>query len=59
MRYVLDSIPRISHNNKIIFDYVSTRSMFPATFKAAVKQKTRWILGITMQSVKLKDVFQK
>lgn len=59
MRYVLDSIPRISHNNKIIFDYVSTRSMFPATFKAAVKQKTRWILGITMQSVKLKDVFSK
>lgn len=59
MYYVLNSIPRVSRNNKVIFDYVATRSMFPATFKAAVKQKTRWILGITMQSAKLKDVFSK
>ena len=59
LHYVLDLIPRVSSNNKIIFDYVTTRSMFPATFKAAVKQKTRWILGITMQSVELKDVFAK
>ncbi len=57
MYYVLDPIPRVSNDNKIVYDYVATRSMFPATFKKAVKQKTRWILGITMQSVKLKDVF--
>ncbi len=59
MYYVLDSIPRVSHNNKIVYDYVATRSMFPATFKKAVKQKTRWTLGITMQSVKLKEVFER
>lgn len=59
MHYVLEMIPRVSRDNKIKFDYVTTRSMFPATFKTAVKQKTRWILGITMQSVELKDVFAK
>ncbi len=56
MYYVLDPIPRVSNDNKIVYDYVATRSMFPDTFKKAVRQKTRWILGITMQSVKLKDV---
>jgi bacteriophage N4 adsorption protein B len=59
IRYILDLIPRVTKENKIKFDYVATRSMFPTTFKAAVKQKTRWILGITMQSVQLKDVFAK
>ncbi len=59
MYYVLDSIPRVTKNNKIIYDYVATRSMFPDTFKKAVKQKTRWTLGITMQSVKFKEIFKK
>lgn len=59
IRYVLDKIPRVARNNKVVYDYVATRSMFPAKFKAAVKQKTRWILGITMQSVRFKDVFAK
>ncbi len=59
MYYVLDSIPRVSKDNKIVYDYIATRSMFPETFKKALKQKTRWILGITMQSVNLKEVFAK
>ncbi len=59
MYYVLDSIPRVSRDNKVVYDYIATRSMFPATFNKAVKQKTRWILGITMQSVKLKEIFAK
>ncbi len=59
MYYVLDSIPRVTNDNKIVYDYVATRSMFPSTFKKAVKQKTRWTLGITMQSVQMKDVFGK
>jgi adsorption protein B len=59
LHYVLEMIPRVANDNKIKFDYVTTRSMFPTTFKTAVQQKTRWILGITMQSVELKDVFGK
>lgn len=30
-------------------EVVATRSIFPHAFKAAVKQKTRWIIGIALQ----------
>ncbi|MBN1778522.1 MAG: phage adsorption protein NrfB [Clostridiales bacterium] len=56
--YVLERIPRISNKGKVVWDYVTTRSLFPNTFKTAVKQKTRWTLGITMQSVRFRDIFQ-
>lgn len=31
-------------------DYVATREFFPQKVKASVKQKTRWIMGICLQS---------
>ena len=55
--YVLERVPRVNNKGKVVWDYVTTRSMFPNTFKTAVKQKTRWILGITMQSVRFRDIF--
>jgi hypothetical protein len=57
MYYVLEQVPRISNDNKLVWDFIATRSMFPNTFKTAVKQKTRWIMGITMQSFKFRDIF--
>ncbi|MFV0465673.1 MAG: glycosyltransferase [Lachnospiraceae bacterium] len=57
--YVLDSLPRVTKDKKIVYDFVTTRSMFPTSFRAAVKQKTRWIMGITMQSVEFKEIFAK
>lgn len=59
MRYVLEKIPRITDENTVKFDYVATRSLFPNTFKSAVRQKNRWILGITLQSFKFRDIFRK
>ncbi|MGF6376562.1 adsorption protein B [Clostridiales Family XIII bacterium PM5-7] len=58
MYYVLERVPRITNKNKLKWDYIATRSMFPNSFKAATKQKARWILGITMQSFKFKDIFK-
>lgn len=55
--YVLEHIPRVNNKWKVVWDYVATRSMFPNTFKAAVRQKARWTLGITMQSVRFRDIF--
>ena len=55
--YVLERIPRINQHLKVVWDYVTTRSMFPNTYKTAVKQKTRWITGITMQSIRFRDIF--
>ena len=56
MHYVLESVPRLLDNGKVRWDYVATRSLFPSTFKSAVKQKTRWIYGITMQSVDFRKI---
>ncbi len=58
MYYVLEKIERYDSYGKVSWDYIATRSMFPNTFKTAVKQKTRWTLGITMQSYRLKDLFK-
>ena len=56
--YVLERVPRVDKHGKLAWDYITTRSRFPNTFRTAVKQKTRWIYGITMQSVRLRDVFR-
>lgn len=57
--YILEKIPRVNSNLQIKYDYVTTRSIFPNSFKAAVKQKTRWIYGITMQTTKFSKIFAK
>lgn len=31
------------------WEYVATRSLFPTRYKSAVRQRTRWTLGITLQ----------
>ena len=57
LHYVMDKIKRVNDDYSIKFDYISTRSMFPNSFNTAVRQKTRWITGITMQSMSFKDIF--
>ena len=59
VHYVLEKVPRLLNTGKLKWDYVATRSLFPKTFGAAVKQKTRWIYGITMQSLHIRDIFSK
>lgn len=59
MYYVLEKLPRVTKNGKVRWEFVSTRSLFPNTFKTAVRQKTRWIYGITMQSLRFRDIFAK
>lgn len=56
--YVLEQIPRVGENNRLHWDFIATRSMFPNTFRTAVRQKSRWILGITMQSFRFREIFQ-
>ena len=59
MHYVLEKLERLNFQGEIQTEFIATRSMFPNTFKTAVKQKTRWTLGITMQSLRFKDIFNK
>jgi adsorption protein B len=32
------------------FDFVATREFFPRNFRAALRQRTRWVMGISLQS---------
>jgi hypothetical protein len=56
--FVLEKVPRLMDNYTVRWDFVATRSFFPDTFKTAVRQKTRWIYGITMQSAKVSEIFK-
>ena len=57
--FVLEKVPRLMDNNTVRWDFVATRSFFPDTFQTAVRQKTRWIYGITMQSAKFSEIFKR
>jgi adsorption protein B len=58
LHYVLEEVERLKGDGKVVREFISTRSIFPSTYSAAVRQKSRWIYGITMQSFKLKDIFR-
>ena len=58
VHYVLEKVRRLLDDGSVKWDYIATRSIFPATFEKAVQQKTRWIYGITMQSARLTDIFK-
>ncbi len=45
--YVLEKLPRVQKDGTFRWDFICTRSLFPKTFKKAVRQKTRWIYGIS------------
>ncbi|MFQ9180280.1 MAG: glycosyltransferase, partial [Eggerthella lenta] len=49
VHYVLEKVPRVTTRGRTVWDYIATRSLFPSTFKAAVRRKARWVYGITMQ----------
>ncbi len=59
LHYVLDKLPRLQRDGRVRNDFIATRALFPNRFKAAVRQKTRWTYGITMQSIGIRDVFTK
>lgn len=58
VHYVLESVERLNNEGNVKREFVSTRSRFPSTFRTAVRQKTRWIYGITMQSFRFRDIFE-
>lgn len=58
LHYVLEDVVRLRNDGTMVHEFISTRSRFPATFKLAVRQKTRWIYGITIQSFKLKEILK-
>lgn len=58
LHYALEEVERLKDDGRVVREFIATRSRFPNTYKAAVKQKTRWIYGITMESFKLEDIMK-
>ena len=58
VHYALENVSRLKSNGKVSKEFIATRSMFPTSYRTAVRQKTRWIYGITMQTFKLKDILK-
>ncbi len=59
IHYVFEKVLRLADDDTTRWDYVATRSLFPSTFRTAVRQKTRWIYGITMQSAKFSEILSR
>lgn len=58
VHYVLEDVTRLKADGRETREFISTRSMFPSSYKAAVRQKTRWIYGITRQTFRLIDIMK-
>lgn len=58
IHYALENISRLRSDGKVVREFISTRSMFPSTYRAAVRQKTRWIYGITIQTFRIRDILK-
>lgn len=48
--YFAEGILRLDDKGNRKIEYIATREFFPNNFKAAVKQKSRWVYGITFQT---------
>lgn len=46
----------MTDEGKVVVEYLATREIFPNTLREAVKQKSRWIYGISFQSFSLWQV---
>ncbi|MDK2896884.1 MAG: hypothetical protein PWP04_1004 [Candidatus Atribacteria bacterium] len=48
--FFLEGVQRVLDDGRLITEYLATREIFPNTLREAVKQKSRWIYGISFQS---------
>jgi len=56
--FFLEGVNRVLDNGKVVTEYIATREIFPNTLREAVKQKSRWIYGISFQSFSLGKVIR-
>ncbi|MDP2212147.1 MAG: glycosyl transferase family protein [Candidatus Aquicultor sp.] len=53
IHFFVGSVQRILNSGKVRDEFIATREFFPNNFYPAIKQKARWIYGITFQSAKI------
>ncbi len=52
VHFHLQKLERVDDNGNIKREYVAVREYFPSEVRASIKQKGRWIYGITLQTPK-------
>ncbi|MGC8777805.1 MAG: glycosyltransferase family 2 protein, partial [Candidatus Caldatribacteriaceae bacterium] len=57
--FFLEGVQRVLDNGRVVTEYLATREIFPNTLREAVKQKSRWIYGISFQSFSLWQVLRE
>jgi bacteriophage N4 adsorption protein B len=55
VHFHLQKLERVTDNGDIVSEYVAVREYFPSGVQASIKQKGRWIYGITLQTPKFLD----
>lgn len=55
VHFHIQRVPRVDDRGRVRTEIVAVREYFPSAMRAAIKQKARWIYGITLQSPKLID----
>ena len=56
--FFLEGVERVTEDGRVVVEYIATREIFPNTLREAVKQKSRWIYGISFQSFSLWQVLR-
>ncbi|MBP8961251.1 phage adsorption protein NrfB [Patescibacteria group bacterium] len=54
--FFIGGVERLLDDGRVAVEYIATRELFPNSFHQAVRQKSRWIYGISFQSFSLRDV---
>jgi adsorption protein B len=56
IHFHLQRVPRVNQAGQVVSEIVGVREHFPTDWQAAIKQKGRWIYGITLQVPKLYEL---
>ncbi|MEN3203793.1 MAG: glycosyltransferase, partial [Atribacterota bacterium] len=56
--FFLEGVERVLDDGRVVVEYIAIREIFPNTLREAVRQKSRWIYGISFQSFSLRDVLR-
>lgn len=56
--FFLEGVERVLDDGRVVVEYIATREIFPNTLQEAIKQKSRWIYGISFQSFSLREVLR-
>ncbi len=56
--FFLEGVQRVLDDGRVVTEYLATREIFPNTIREAVRQKSRWIYGISFQSFSLWEVLR-